>query len=326
MSHNHLTRDQRVSLVTLRGEGLCPAAVARRLGVHRSTIGRELKRNAHTNKAGYNVVVAQARAKYRRREANQRRYRMVPGSFLARYTEKALHYELVPEQIAGRLLFVLGERRVSHETIYRWIYLDRPDLLPLLRSTKHGYRRKRGTNARWRKREQAKKRRIWQRPEDIELRLVPGDWEGDTVHGARHEGYLATLVERVTGYTLAAKLEHNTAEAFREAVQVMFETIPLHLRRTLTLDNGPEMSEHEALEEHTGTTIYFAEPYHSWERGTNENTNGLLRQYFPKKQTMTHVTQAQVDRAIRRLNNRPRKRLSYQTPYTVFHSHVAFRD
>lgn len=326
MSHQHLTRDQRVELAVLWRLGQTKAQIARQLCVHRSTIGRELRRNTQTNRAKYHARIAQAQAKYRRRAANHCRYRLVPGSFLARYCETALQYEFVPEQIAGRLQFVLGERRISHETIYRWIYLERPDLLSCLRSTKHGYRRKRGTNARWRKREQERKRRIWQRPEDVELRLRVGDWEGDTVHGARHERYLATLVERVSGYTLARKLEYNTAEAFREAVQAMFADIPVQLRRTLTLDNGSEMNEFEALEENTGTAVYFAQPYHSWERGTNENTNGLYRQYFPKKQSLKDVTQAQVDRAVRRLNNRPRKRLTYWSPFTVFHSRVAFRD
>lgn len=222
--------------------------------------------------------------------------------------------------------FVLGYSPVCHETLYRWVYLDQPRLKVYLRCTKGKYRRKRGANARWVKREVARKRHIWQRPEDVELRLLPDDWEGDTVHGARHEGYLATLVERVSGYTLAYKLEVNTAEAFREAVQIMFASIPLHLRRTLTLDNGSEMNEFEALEENTGTTVYFARPYHSWERGSNENTNGLYRQYFPKTQSMRGVTQAEVDRAVRRLNNRPRKRLDYQSPFTVFHSRVAIGD
>jgi IS30 family transposase len=326
VSHHHLTRDQRVELGVLWRLGQTKAQIARELSVHRCTIGRELARNGHVNKSGYHATVAQAKAKYRRRAANRRRYRIVPGSFLARYCEKALQCELVPEQIAGRLRYVLGHKLICCETIYRWIYLDRPDLRPLLRSAKHHYRRKRGTNARYIKREQDRKRRIWQRPEDIELRLFLGDWEGDTVHGGNHEGYIATLVERVSGYLLARKLELNTAEAFREAVEVMFLDMPVRLRRTLTLDNGSEMSEYEALEENTGTTIYFAQPYHSWERGTNENTNGLLRQYFPKKQSMAAVTQADVDRAVQRLNTRPRKRLGYQSPHTVFHTRVAFRD
>ena len=326
MSHHHLTRDQRVELGVLWRLGQTKAQISRELRVHRCTIGRELIRNGHVNRSGYHARVAQAKAKYRRQAANQRRYRIMPGNFLARYSEKALKYGLVPEQIAGRLRFVLGHRVMSCETIYRWIYLDRPELRPLLRSTKHHYRRKRGTNARYIKREQDRKRRIWQRPEDIELRLYLGDWEGDTVHGGNHEGYIATLVERVSGYLLARKLEFNTAESFREAVEMMFQDIPVRLRRTLTLDNGSEMNEFEALEEHTGTTIYFARPYHSWERGTNENTNGLLRQYFPKKQSMACVTQEDVDRAVRRLNTRPRKRLGYQSPHTVFYSRVAFRD
>jgi IS30 family transposase len=306
--------------------GHTQADIGRQLSVHRSTICRELRRNSFPNRSGYHATSAQAQAVRRRREANHRRYRLVEDCFLSRYCERALRYEFVPEQIVGRLQLVFGQRLVSHETIYRWIYLDRQDLLPLLRSTKHGYRRKRGTNTRWQRREQERKRWIWQRPEDIELRLVPGDWEGDTVHGARHQGFLATLVERVSGYTLACKLETNTAEAFREAIQRMFASIPLELRRTLTLDNGSEMNQFEALEENTGTTVYFARPYHSWERGTNENTNGLLRQYFPKKTSKSNVTQADVDRVVRRLITRPRKRLGYQSPFTVFHSRVAIGD
>lgn len=326
MSNHHLTRDQRVELALLLRLGRTQADIGRQLGVHRSTICRELQRNGFPNLSGYHATSAQAQAVRRRREANRRRYRLLETCFLARYCERALRYELVPEQIVGRLQWVFGRRLVSHETIYRWIYLDRPDLLPLLRSSKHGYRRKRGTNTRWQRREQERKRWIWQRPEDVELRVLVGDWEGDTVHGARHEGFLATLVERVSGYTLARKLEANTAQAFREAVQAMFQDIPVRLRRTLTLDNGTEMSEFEALEENTGTTVYFARPYHSWERGSNENTNGLYRQYFPKRTSLVGVTQADVDRAVRRLNTRPRKRLGYQSPFTVFHSRVAFGD
>ena len=326
MSHHHLTCDQRVELGALLRLGHKKSQIADQIGVHRCTIVREIERNGHTNQSGYNARVAEAKAKARRRTANRRRYRIVPGSFLAQYCESALRYGLVPEQIAGRLRFVLGGSVISCETIYRWIYLDRPDLRPLLRSSKHPYRRRRGTNARYIKREQDRKRRIWQRPEDIELRLFLGDWEGDTVHGGSHEGYIATLVERVSGYLLARKLEFNTAEAFREAVELMFKDMPVRLRRTLTLDNGSEMNEFEVLEENTGTTVYFAQPYHSWERGTNENTNGLLRQYFPKKQSMATVTQEDVDRAVQRLNTRPRKRLGYQSPHTVFHTRVAFRD
>lgn len=326
MSHHHLTRDQRVELATLLQLGHSKAEVARVLGVHRATIGRELKRNGYTNKSNYHARVAQYKARIRRAKANQRRYRLNPGSFLATYCDKALRYGLVPEQIAGKLAFVLGRTVVSHETIYRWIYLDRPDLKACLRSSKGKYRRKRGTNARWQKREHDRKRWITERPEDIELRLLPGDWEGDTVHGARHEGYIATLVERVSGYLLARKLETNTAEAFREAVESMFKDLPISMRRTLTLDNGSEMSEFEALEERTGTMIYFAHPYHSWERGTNENTNGLLRQYFPKKTSLRSVTQDDIDLAVKRLNTRPRKRHNYQSPHTVFYTRVASRD
>ncbi len=143
MSHHHLTRDQRVELGVLLRLGHKKSQIARQLQVHRCTIGREILRNGHTNESGYHTRNAEAKAKARRRTANRRRYRIMPGSFLARYCEKALHCDLVPEQIAGRLRLVFGGSGLCCGTIYRWIYLDRPDLRPLLRSSKHRYRRRR---------------------------------------------------------------------------------------------------------------------------------------------------------------------------------------
>jgi transposase, IS30 family len=322
--YTHLTRDQRVELAALLKSGLSQARAARQINKDPSTISRELARNAHTNKAGYHAAVAHRLARERRAEANYRP-RITPGSFLERYIPHALACEYSPEQIAGKLKFVFGRSVICHETIYRWVYLVRQDLRHLLRCAKGKYRRKRGTNARWQKRELAKKTWIDERPAVANDRGRIGDWEGDTVHGAAHSGYVATLVERKSGYLIAHKLQNPNGEEMLGAVTSL-QALPAEKRLTLTLDNGPEMSEHEEMERRTGLKVYFAHPYHSWERGTNENTNGLLRQYFPKKTSFEAVNQTAVDRAVARLNTRPRKRLGYQSPFTVFHSGVAFRD
>lgn len=323
MSYTHLTRDQRVELGALWRAGHKQAQIARLLGMHRATIGREIRRNGHSNKSGYNARVAQYRARIRRLEANFRP-RIAPNSFLDLYIPRALACEYSPQQIAGKLKFVFGQPIVCHETIYRWVYLERPDLRPFLRCTKGKYRHKRGTNARWKQRELTKKRHIDERPAVVETRSRVGDWEGDTVHGAAKSGYIATLVERKSGYLLARKLQNPNGEEMLDAVTGL-QAVPAEKRLTLTLDNGFEMSEHEEMERRVGLKVYFARPYHSWERGTNENTNGLLRQYFPKKTSFEAVTQADVDRAVLRMNTRPRKRLNYQSPFTVFHSAVALR-
>jgi IS30 family transposase len=236
---------------------------------------------------------------------------------LERYIPRALGCEYSPEQITGKLRFVLGRPTVCHETIYRWIYFKHPELRSLLPSRKGRYRRKRGTNARWLRRETAKKRWIDDRPAVVEARTRIGDWEGDTVHGVTKSGYIATLVERHSGFLVACKLQNPNGEEMLGAVTLL-RAVPTAKRLTLTLDNGFEMSEHEEMERRTGMQVYFAHPYHSWERGTNENTNGLLRRYFPKKSSFEHVTQEQVDRAVLRLNMRPRKRLGYRTPEQMF--------
>ena len=323
MSHHHLTRDNRVELGALWRAGHTKAEIARLLGKHRSTIGRELRRNTKAKRGRYHAGSAHYLAGLRRRYGRKHLRRLQPQTRLAQYVETALAREYSPEQIAGKLRFVLGVTALCHETIYRWIYLCRPDLRSYLHCTKGKYRRKRGTNARWKKRELSKKKWIDERPAVVESRSRIGDWEGDTVHGAKKSGYIATLVERKSGYLLARKLESTGGEEMLAAATNSFQKVPASKRRTLTLDNGTEMALHEELEAQAGLSVYFAHPYHSWERGTNENTNGLLRLYFPKKASFAGLKQADIDRAVWRLNTRPRKRLGYQSPHTVFHSRVA---
>lgn len=325
MSYHHLTRDDRVELGALLRAGISQAEIARQLGFHRGTIGREISRNRHVNKSGYHAGVARRSARRRRLLANQHFRKITPDGRLAWYCEAALAYGYSPEQIAGKKQFVLGETVVCHETIYQWVYRQKPELKKYLRRKGSKYRRKHGTHAREQAREEAKKRWIEQRPPVVEERSRIGDWEGDTLVGAGRSGYVASLVDRKSGYLQAAKLQRANGRTFRDATVHLLSVLPAERRHTLTLDNGVEMSEFEAIERRGGLMVYFARPYHSWERGTNENTNGLLREFFPKKSRFDHVTQADVDRAVQKLNNRPRKRLNYQSPQTVFHSRVAFR-
>lgn len=318
MSYKHLTRDDRVKLGTCLRLGLSQAKAAEQINKDPGTVSRELQRNGHPTSSGYHAAVADRKARQRRTEANNRP-RIAPDSFLARYIPAALRCEYSPEQIAGKLRFVLGGPQICHETIYRWVYFKRPDLKMDLPSRKGKYRHKRGTNARWLRRELAKKKWIDERPAVVESRSRVGDWEGDTVHGAAKSGYIATLVERKSGYLVASKLDNPNGKEMLGAVTAL-QSVPAGKRLTLTLDNGFEMSEHEEMERRTGMQVYFARPYHSWERGTNENTNGLLRRYFPKRSSFQGLTQQQIDRAVRRINMRPRKRLGYQSPQTVFNA------
>lgn len=326
MPYHHLTRDQRVELGSLLRAGHSQGEAARQIGIHPSTLSRELTRNKHPNTSGYHASVAHRRSRARRLVANQRFRKIIPNTRLLAYCELSLKRGISPEQIAGKLAFVLGETIVCPETIYQWVYQERPELKCYLPRQGTHYRRKRGTHEREHMREEAKKRRIDTRPEIISSRGRLGDWEGDTIVGTGHSGYLATLVERKSGYLLATKLVRATSEAMLTAVTSSLVAIPSTKRLSLTLDNGTEMALHEAMEAATGAIVYFAYPYHSWERGTNENTNGLLRRFFPKTMRFDQLTQDQVDQAVHIINTRPRKRLNYQSPHTVFHARVALRS
>jgi transposase, IS30 family len=205
---------------------------------------------------------------------------------------------------------------LSHATVYRWLWAQpRVFVASMWQFLRHKkLRRKYGMKRREWQRELTKKRWIDDRPQTVNDRLFYGHWEGDTVRGKDNSGHLVTLVERKSGYVLAGYIPQATKEAFRHYVEQLFEPLPNHLKRSLTLDNGTEMNDFEELERHTGMTIYFAHPYHSWERGSNENTNGLLRQFFPKGSSFTGTTKEQVDLAVNLLNTRPRKRHGYVSP------------
>jgi transposase, IS30 family len=203
-------------------------------------------------------------------------------------------------------------------TIYRYLNERAPHLKKYLRSSKGKYRRKRGTKTREDAREAAKKRRIDERPAIVERRGRFGDWEGDTMLGRDKRVRIVTFVDRKSGYLIAYLLPKMRAELLASLAIKRFMRIPKKKRRTLTLDNGVEFSAWEHVEEKTGMVIYFAYPYHAWERGSNENTNGLLRQYFPKTLDFNLITAEELAPVVKLLNDRPRKRLKFKSPRQVF--------
>ena len=309
MRYRQITFEERYTLGLLRRRGLSPAAIARVLGRHRSTILREVRRNRATSDGTYRPQLADWYARGRR--SRSRRNRRFPAADLA-LVRRFLEQQWSPEQVAGylrrhRLL------RISHETIYRYIWADKRhggDLYTHLRGAqKQRRKRYRSYDSRGRV---AGKRPITDRPAAVETRAQVGHWEADTVLGPGRPCILS-MVERKTGYVVIGKLRaRTTAEVNRRATQLIRrQPRPV---RTITADNGTEFHRYAAIEEKTQARFYFATPHHAWERGTNENTNGLIRQYLPKRQSMANLTQLACNRIAAKLNSRPRKRLGYRTP------------
>ena len=230
--------------------------------------------------------------------------------------ETLIRQEWSPEQVTGRLEMEQGIR-ISHEWIYQYVYADKRsggDLFRFLRCQK--VRRKRyGSYSR--RGVIPNQVSIDERPAIVDAKRRFGDWEGDTVSGKGHRGALVTLVERKARYTVIQAVRHKTADKVRQAVN---KGLTPHKSRvhTITYDNGREFADHEGMADDLNTRIYFAHPYASWERGLNENTNGLIRQYFPKSRDLTTVTKAELEHVMGRLNHRPRKSLGFRTPYEVF--------
>lgn len=321
MSYNHFKPEQRNELSALLRAGLNQKKIASLLGKTASAVCQELKRNPADTKMGYDAGLAKLNAKQKRIEANSRFRKIENNKWLKKYIIKKIKKYWSPEQISGRLRKKWPNdksRRIGKDSIYKFIYTEKKYLVKYLRCQKGKYRRRYGTRIREKQREALKKKRIDQRPEIVEKRGRIGDWEGDTIVGKERTKQILTHVERKSGLLLADKLEFSTAEETKIKTVGRFKTIPKKKKCTLTYDNGTTFAEYEMTERKTGIEIYFAWPYHSWERGTNENCNGLLRQFFPKKSAFAMITQEAIDEACGLINNRPRKRLDYLTPNEVF--------
>ena len=327
MPYHHLTRAERHSLHCLRIAGHSAAEIARVLERHPSTIYREWRRNASGPRCyGW----SKAHTMYRRRRCGIRRRARRDHARLMGYVCEHLKGFWSQEQISGRLRRDFPKdtaMRISHMTVYRYVANDRQAGGSLWRCLRQARKRKRKRYGSLDQRGHLQGRvMIDQRPSIVERRARIGDWEGDTMWGSTHRAYLATFVERRSGYLLAQAMPDRSASALTCAARRAFASIPRALRHTLTVDNGKEFARFRELEQTVGTIVYFAHPYASFERGTNENTNGLIRQYLPKKTDLANYTARRIRRAVRDLNHRPRKRLGYRTPHEVFQQAVLALD
>ncbi len=312
MSYNQLTENERYQIYILRKTDHTQQQIARQLERSPATISRELRRNKGLR--GYRPAQAQKLTDARRQEAYKAR--TVTGEVL-RQIEALLRQQLSPQQVARYLEKHKGVS-LHHETIYQLIYTDKAnggDLYTHLRIASKPYRKRYGKNDR---RGTIKNRvSIEQRPTVVDRGNRVGDWEGDTIIGKNRKGALLTMVERKTLYTVIVLLTGKRADLLAEAAIEHMAHLKDHVK-TITFDNGLEFAEHEAISKGLEASVYFAHPYASWERAINENTNGLIRQYFPKGTDFTEVTDEQVQFVMDRLNNRPRETRGGCSPNELF--------
>jgi IS30 family transposase len=313
--------DERNVIYRMRFQGYCDAEIARCLGRSPGTLSRECQRNAMAD-GRYEPGPAQTRAHSRRR-AHLRRSKTDDRRLMAYVADRLIH-RWSPEQIAGRLSVRapkdLAGLSISHTTIYRWIWSD-PERVrqfrPFLRIAHKPRRKPYGKPSR--QGQILGKRSIEERPAEANERTELGHWEGDTMVGQGRRGYLVTCADRTSRYLIARKVAACAAEPVAQRLRQTIRRLPPAKRRSLTLDNGHEFARPTELEKKLEVPIYFAHPYHAWERGTNENTNGLLRQYLPKGTDLSQVPDEQLQSHVRQLNHRPRKCLGFQTAFEVFH-------
>jgi IS30 family transposase len=319
----YLDREERYELARLRELGHSMRQIAARLGRSASTISRELARNADPRTGGYQPERAHRLAWERQRRPKPSRLSQHPR--LCQKVQRMLDRRYSPEQVSGRLKVLFpGDpaMRVSHETIYQSIYVYprgqlRRELQACLRS---------GRDTRKRRGRRETRGRIigavpiGQRPPEVEGRLVPGHHEGDLIMGSRaSNSAVGTIVERTTGYlTLLPLPGGHDAASVADAVIEQMGAVPGWFARTLTWDRGKELAQHQRITAATGIQVYFADPHSPWQRGSNENTNGLLREYLPKGTDLSTRTPAQLQAIAAELNDRPRKRLGYHTPAEAF--------
>jgi IS30 family transposase len=315
--YRQLTEEDHIEIYAMKQAGKEQKKMATELGVHPSTISRELGRN--TGLRGYRPKQAQQKALQRRFNACKA-IKMTPETI--DYIECKLAEDHSPEQIAERMKLNPGWHcpSVSHERIYQHIWQNKAGgglLYKHLRIAGTKQRRKR-RNSRDLRGTIKNRVGIQERPNIVERKIRIGDWEGDTVVGKNHQGALVTLVDRKSKLTLIGKVDRYTAEAVEKTLISLMELLPRR-NYTLTVDNGKEFSNHESVAETLQISVYFADPYSAWQRGLNENTNGLIRQYVPKGSDIRTLTDEQIEHIVDRLNNRPRKLLGYLTPNEVFY-------
>jgi len=319
MRYKQLTLKERYHIWTLLQRGYKQKEIAEHIGVHPSTISREIRRNLDPQSDSYDYTTAHINTA--KRHKSKTKYTVITQR-IENYLREKLKEGWSPEQIAGRMqLEKIG--RISHETIYRFIYSNKANKGRLYKYLRH-------KNKKYHNRSNTYQRRgiiidrvmIDKRPKIVEKKKRIGDLEIDTVIGKDHRGVLVTAVDRKSKYTVIKKVASKHAEVVTAALVEMLEPLKPILK-TITSDNGKEFAYHKEVSEILETDFYFAHPYHSWERGLNEHTNGLIRQYIPKKTDFTQISKEEIITIQEKLNHRPRKILGYRTPYEVFFREVA---
>lgn len=310
--YHHLTYDKRCQIYTLKQRGDSAATIAKTLDVDPSTISRELKRNS--GKRGYRYQQAHEKSKERRLETPHPNQKM--NLELTAIIEEKLKLQWSPVQISGWLK--REKKFISHETIYKYIWKDKKIGGSLYKELRH-------QGKKYNKRGKATAGRgcipnrvdIDSRPSIVEEKTRLGDWELDTIIGTGQSGAIVSIVERASKLTMLVKVFSKTAEEVERAL--IARLLPIkEFVYTLTADNGKEFANHQRVSTVLGASFYFARPYHSWERGLNEHTNGLVRQYFPKTKRFDELSEEDIENVELLLNNRPRKVLNFETPLEAF--------
>jgi len=333
MKYKHFSIEEREKIQELFWQKAPIRTIAKALNRSPSSISREIGRTGGL-RVSYRPRCAHDRALANRK--NRGRKLRLKNGFIRRYVVTGLKSGLSPEQIAGRLTFEHRNESISHEAIYQYIYAQvnkegrglikkyRHDLRQYLKR-RHRYRRKQGLR---------KTQRVFrpkgpcidERPKEVETRKMIGHWETDSMISKQSRIALNTIVERKTGLVFITKIENGTAEATKDAVTKRLGVLPKDFRQTITSDNGSENALFDRVMTELGILWFFAHPYHSWERGTNENTNGLIRWYFPKGTDFATIPDETIRTVETALNNRPRKRLGWKTPLEAFNESVALQD
>lgn len=324
--YRHISLEERDRIAEMKSLGQTVTEMAMALGRSKSTLSRELRRNATPAYKVYLSHRAHERAVTRKQEAGSRP--RLKSDQVVSYVRNKLEQGLSPELIAGRIELEQTGLSISHEAIYQYIYHPktegRAELIGLL-VRGHRKRKSKGIGRKERKTKIPNRIPIEDRPLSVENRSRFGHWEGDSLVSRKSLAALNSLVERKSRLLLLTRLHRKTAALTTDAVILRLQELPEKVRRTLTLDNGTENAQHEAITEAIGIQCYFARPYASWQRGTNESVNGLVRRYFPKGTNFSKITDEQVAKVESLINNRPRKCLAYKTPLEVASAFVALR-
>jgi len=319
MQHKQLTQKERYHIWASLKRGSSQKEIAESIGVHPSTICRELQRNKESVTQEYHYAFAEIASQ--KRQPAKAKYTVFTSKIKA-YIKSKLKEDWSPEQIAGRMKIDTGFS-ICHETIYRYIYYNKSRGGRLYKYLRHKNKKYHSRSNNYQRRGIIINRvSIDKRPKIVEKNTRIGDFEIDTVIGLNHVGALVTVVDRKSKFTLIKKVSSKRAEEVTKALVEMLTPLK-PITRTITSDNGKEFAYHKQVSETIDANFYFAHPYSSWERGLNEHTNGLIRQYLPKKTDFTQISKEEVITIQDKLNHRPRKVLNYRTPYEVFFTEVA---